>query len=173
MALKDFLCLVCIDEAHTVHQEGYFCPEFQSAVGTIRHLHGLLTIKCSIIVMLATFRSVDQDIITALLGIPPSMVMWLELSCQQIRFDAVCCGNPIAFVTSSMKHDTTLSLSNKTIIYTNSKMKAQGTLTDACETVLDYAKSDGELIPITGDDELQFKVFVMQVFAQNYKESAA
>jgi hypothetical protein len=30
-----------------------------------------------------------------------------------------------------------------------------------------------EVIPITGDDGLQFKVFVMHAFAQNYKESAA
>jgi superfamily II DNA helicase RecQ len=135
IALKDFLCLVCIDEAHTVHQDGYFCLEFQSAVGTIQHLHGLLTIKCSIIVMLATFRQVDQDIITALLAMPPSMVMWLELSRRQICFNTVRCGNPTVSVTSSMEQDATLSSSNKTIVYSNSKMKAQGTLTDACETL--------------------------------------
>jgi hypothetical protein len=52
-------------------------------------------------------------------------------------------------------------------------MKAQGTLTDVCEKVLEYVKSDGEEIPITGDDGLQFKVFVMHAFAQNYEESAA
>jgi superfamily II DNA helicase RecQ len=75
IASKDFHCLVCIDEAYTVHQDDYFCPEFQTAEGTIQHRHGLLTIECSIIVMSATFRQVDQDIITALLGMPPSMVM--------------------------------------------------------------------------------------------------
>ncbi len=58
-------------------------------------------------------------------------------------------------------------------VYTHSKMKAQGTLTDACETVLDYAKSDGEVIPITGDDGLEIKFFVMHAFAQNYDDSAA
>ena len=53
-------------------------------------------------------------------------------------------------------------------------MKAQGTLTHACESVLTYAKTaDGEVIPITGDDGFQFKVFVMHAFAQNYEESAA
>jgi hypothetical protein len=118
--IEGFFCLVCIDEAHTVHQDGYFCLEFQSAVGTIQHLHGLLTIKCSIIVMLATFRQVDQDIITALLVMPPSMVMWLELSCQRICFNTVRYGNPTVSVTSSMKQDDTLSSSNKTIVYTNS-----------------------------------------------------
>ncbi len=35
IASKDFLHLVCIDEAHSVHQDGYFCLEFLSAVGTI------------------------------------------------------------------------------------------------------------------------------------------
>jgi hypothetical protein len=52
-------------------------------------------------------------------------------------------------------------------------MKVQGTPTDAFEKVLEYVKSDGEVIPITGDDRLQFKVFVVHAFAQNYKESAA
>ena len=52
-------------------------------------------------------------------------------------------------------------------------MKTQGSLSDACDKVLDYAKSDGVVIPITGDDGLQCKVFVMYAFAQNYKESAA
>ncbi len=49
-----------------------------------------------------------------------------------------------------------------------------GTLTHACESVLSYAKTaDGEVIPITRDDGLHFKVFVMHAFAKNYKESAA
>ena len=65
-------------------------------------------------------------------------------------------------VTLSMKQDATLSLMNKTIVHTiNSKMMAQGTLTDACKSVLTYTKTDGEVIPIAGDDGLQFKVFVM------------
>ena len=37
-------------------------------------------------------------------------------------------------------------------------MKAQGTLTDAFKTVLDFAKSDGGVISITGKDGLQFRV---------------
>jgi hypothetical protein len=90
-----------------------------------------------------------------------------------MHFDAVCFGNPIASVTSSMNQDATLSLSNTTIAYTYSKMKTQGTLTDAFETVLDYGKSDGEVIPITGDNGLKFKVLVIHAFAQNYQESAA
>ncbi len=52
-------------------------------------------------------------------------------------------------------------------------MQAQGTLTDVSEKVLEYVKSDGEVTPITSDDGLQFKVFVMHVFTQNYEESAA
>jgi hypothetical protein len=39
-------------------------------------------------------------------------------------------------------------------------MTAQGTLKDACEKVLEFLESDGEVITITGDDGLQFKVFV-------------
>jgi superfamily II DNA helicase RecQ len=102
---KNFLWIVCIDEAHTVHQDGLFRPEFKSAIGTLCFIHGLLTVKCSIIAMSATFRKVDQDIITKLLGRPPSMVMWLELSRQQICFDTVCSGNPTASITLAMKQD--------------------------------------------------------------------
>ncbi len=151
-----------------------FRHEFKTAVDAIRQIHGLLlSVKCSIIAMSATFRKVDQDVITHLLGSPPSSVMWLELSCRRIRFDAVCCGNPTASITSAMKQDASMSSTNKTIAYTNSKMKAQGSLSEACDKVLEYAKSDGVVIPITGDDRLQFKVFVMHAFAQNYEESAA
>ncbi len=173
MASLNFIQLLCIDEARTVHQEGLFRPEFKSAVDAIRQIHRLLSVKCSIIAMSANFRKVDQDVITHLLGRPPSLVMWLELSRRRIRFDAVCCGNPTASITSAMKHDVSMSSSNKTIAYTNSKMKAQGSLSDACDKVLEYAKSDGVVIPITGDDGLQFKVFVMHAIAQNYEENVA
>ncbi len=71
----------------------------------------------------------------------------------------MCCKNLISSVTSSIKQNAKLSLSNKTITYTNSKMKVQGTLTgDAFKIVLDFAKSDGGVISITGEDRLQFRV---------------
>ncbi len=115
----EFIWILCIDEAHTVHQDGLFRPEFKSALDAIRQIHRLLSVKCSIIAMSATFQKVDQDVITHFLGHPPSLVMWLELSCHPIRFDAVCCGNPTASITSAMKQDASMSSSNKTIAYTN------------------------------------------------------
>jgi superfamily II DNA helicase RecQ len=113
IASKNFLWLVCIDKAHTVHQNGLFRPEFKSVIDTLCLIHGLLTVKCSIIAMLTTFRKVDQDVITNLLGRLPSMIMWLELSCQQIRIDAVCSGNPSASITLAMKQDAPFSQSKK------------------------------------------------------------
>jgi hypothetical protein len=89
IASKNFLWLVCMDEAHTVHQDGLFCLEFKFAIDTLCRNHGLLIVKCSIIAMSATFQKVDQDVITILLGRPPSMVMWLESSHQQNCFNAV------------------------------------------------------------------------------------
>ena len=35
IAMKNFIRLICIDEAHTVHQDSCFRPEFDSAVGTL------------------------------------------------------------------------------------------------------------------------------------------
>ena len=61
IASKYFLCLIRIDEAHTMQQDSFFWPEYKLAVGTISYLHGLLSVGCSIIVMLATFKQVDQD----------------------------------------------------------------------------------------------------------------
>ena len=99
MASMNFIWLLCIDDAHTVYHNGLFRTEFKSTVNAICQIHRLLSVKCSIVAMSATFRKVDQDVITQLLGWPPSLVMWLELSCLRICYDAVCCGNPTTSIT--------------------------------------------------------------------------
>jgi superfamily II DNA helicase RecQ len=80
--------LICIDEAHTVAQDGQnFRPEFRSAVTTLRNIYEVQQTKCNRIAMSTTFHKCDQDVITTLFGRPPDKVMWLELSCRGIHVD--------------------------------------------------------------------------------------
>ena len=60
-----------------------------------------------------------------------------------------------ASVTLTMKQDTSLKFSNKTVACTYYKMKAQGTLKDTCESILEYAKSNEELL-VTTDFNIRF-----------------
>ena len=117
--------------------------------------------------MLATFRQCAQDIITDLFGSPPNKVMWLELSRRGIHFDVIISGNPLSAVTSSAKQDYKHPTDMQTIVYTNSKQQAVGSISAAMESVLENSSNDREVIPLTGEDELQFKVFTMHAFSQD------
>ena len=163
----NLICLICIDEAHTVAQDGRnFRPEFCSVVTTLRNLYEVQQTKCNRIAMSATFRKCDQDVITTLFGRPPDKVMWLELSRRGIHFDVIVSGNPIGGVTSSSKEDYKYETDMQTIVYSNSKQQAVGFISAAMESVLEKSPNDGEVIPLTGDDGLQFKVYTMHAFSQ-------
>ena len=95
--------------------------------------------------------------------------MWLELSRRGIHFDVIVSGNPIGGVTSSSKEDykyKTDMQCMQTIVYSNSKQQAVGSISAAMESVLEKSPNDGEVIPLTGDDGLQFKVYTMHAFSQ-------
>jgi hypothetical protein len=115
--------------------------------------------------MSATFHQCDQDVITDLFGRHPNKVMWLELSCRGIHFDVIISGNQLFAVTSSSKQDYKTDM--QTIVYTNSKQQAVGSISSAMEYVLENSPNNGEVIPLTGDDGLQFKVFTMHAFSQD------
>ena len=92
--------------------------------------------------------------------------MWLELSRRGIHFDVIVSGNPIGGVTSSSKEDYKYETDMQTIVYSNSKQQAVGFISAAMESVLETSPNDGEVIPLTGDDGLQFKVYTMHAFSQ-------
>jgi hypothetical protein len=54
----------------------------------------------------------------------------------------------------------------QTIVYSNSKQQAVCTISAAMESVLEQSPNDGEVIPLTSDDGLQFKVYTMHAFSQ-------
>lgn len=62
LAQKDFICLLCIDEAHYIEQHGRcFRPEFNVAVEQMKVLYDMMPTKGPVIAMSATYRKVDQQ----------------------------------------------------------------------------------------------------------------
>jgi hypothetical protein len=114
--------------------------------------------------MSATFRQSDQDIISNLFGQTPDKIMWLELSWQGIHFDVIISGSPSTSITQTVVQDYKYPTQMKTIIYTNLKKHA---IANAMENVIQQSRNFGEVIPLTRDDGLQFKVFTMHAFAND------
>jgi hypothetical protein len=117
--------------------------------------------------MSATFRQSDQDVISNLFGQTPDKSMWLELSWQEIYFDVIISGSPSTSIMQSVMQDYTYPMQMKTIIYTNSKKQAIVAIKNAMENVIQQSHDSGEVIPLTGDDSIQFKDFTMHAFANN------
>ena len=69
LALKNLIQQICIDEAHSVAQDGRnFRPEFRSAVKMLQSIYDGQIKKCNRIAMSATFRQCNQNVITDLLA---------------------------------------------------------------------------------------------------------
>ncbi len=106
LASKDYIRLIVIDEAHAVNQDGRdFRPEFRVAVKTLKSLYDSQPKKCNRLVMSATFRKVNQDVITDLYQKQPDEIIWLELSRRRIVFNINVCGIPSVSITSSVSQD--------------------------------------------------------------------
>jgi superfamily II DNA helicase RecQ len=68
IAKRGYLRLICIDEAHSIEQDGRsFRPEFVSAAQNLMMLHNMMPTKCSIVCMSATFRMSDQNTVSGIL----------------------------------------------------------------------------------------------------------
>ena len=119
--------------------------------------------------MSATFQKIDQRTCVRYLGQEPGKVIWTEMSRRRIFFDVQISGNPSASVRSSLKVDYQTHLSDannnksnesarpmKVIIYTNSKKKAEESLTPSAEKVLDSLGIEGEVMPLTGHRRLWY-----------------
>ena len=178
LAKMNLISVLCVDEAHKIEQSGRsFRPEFGFAMENIQYLHDIMERKCPRILMSATFRKIDQRTCVRYLGQEPGKVIWTEMSRRRIFFDVQISGNPSASVRSSLKVDYQTHLSDannnnsnesgrpmKVIIYTNSKKKAEESLTPSAEKVLDSLGIEGEVMPLTGDCGIMQKVFLMAAF---------
>jgi hypothetical protein len=178
LATKGLVRLMVIDEAHCVNQDGRnFRPEFKSAVRTLKSIHAAQRDPPSIIAMSATFRQDDQNVIADLLGCPPDKVIWLELARRGIKFEVVVSGNPLSSISKRVSRDYRVETDLKTIVYTNSKTQALGSIMNAMENILELAEARWRasgvsndfrspvVMAMTGDDGMQFKVRTMHAFA--------
>ena len=88
----------------------------------------------------------------------------MELSWQGIYFDVVISGNPSSSRTTSVTQDYKNPTDLKTIIYTNSKQQDMWTNTNAIESAQVQSPNSGKVMPMTGEDGLQFKDITMYTF---------
>jgi len=169
LAQKDFICLLCIDEAHYIEQQGRcFRPEFNVAVEQMKVLYDMMPIKGPVIAMSATYRKVDQQTVAKKLGLKPNFIIWTDMGRRDIFFEVVVSGNPTMSVQSCLAHDYSSHRNIQTIIYTNSKKKAESSLVSMAENVLEKNCIQGEVMPITGSSGLMEKTFVMEAFARPF-----
>ena len=114
---------------------------------------------------------------------PPDRVIWRELSRRGIAFDVVISGGPTSSIMHSLTEDYRYPTTMKTIVYTNSKTLAMGSLTTVLvlENMLEKCEDSwrrmghesflpGRVISFTGDDGLQCKVFVMCAWASDVSD---
>ena len=110
-----------IDEAHSVAQDGLnFHQEFVLAMKMLNKLFNNQQTPCNCIAMSATLLKADQDIITNLLKRPHNRVIWLELSCQGVKFDVIVSGCPTLSGMQIVMQDYKYPTNMKMIVYTNS-----------------------------------------------------
>jgi superfamily II DNA helicase RecQ len=177
LSSKSFIRLIVIDEAHCIAQDGRdFRPEFRAAMMSLKQIHENSPNRCNRIAMSATFRRDDQEKISDLWTRMPDSVIWHELSRRGITFNVRVSGTPSATITRCLIVDYRDPTDLKTIVYTNSKTAALGSLTDSLEKVLETCEEQwrkqghtdifrGMVIAMTGDDGVQMKVFTMHAFA--------
>ncbi len=89
--------------------------------------------------MLATFRQLDQAVITGLLKQAPNHVIWLELSRWGIQFDVIISSSPSSSITRSVSQDYKYETDMKAIIYTKLKQQVMGGIMSAMESVMPVA----------------------------------
>jgi hypothetical protein len=116
--------------------------------------------------MSATFRQEDQDELSKHLNIKPTFIVWTDMNRRRIFFDVQVSGSPSTSIRTSLEFDFRTDPAIKVIIYTNSKVKAEETLTPMVENVLESNGVTGEVMPLTGDSGLMEKTFIMEAFAR-------
>ncbi len=128
--------LIVTKKAHCLVQDGRdFWPKSQSVVTTLKMLYDNQPSKCRQIVMSATFCKLDQDVITEIYGQAPNKIILLNLSQQGIIFVVNISGNLSSLILNSVTQDYKHPANLKTIVYTNSKQQAKGTLTDSMQAI--------------------------------------
>ena len=89
LAAKDYISVLCVDEAHSVNIYESFRPEFKESIQTLKAIYEACNKKPTRIVMSATMRVEDQQRIDELWGASPDFIVWTEMNRHRIFIDIV------------------------------------------------------------------------------------
>ena len=105
----------------------------------------------------ATFGQSDQDKLTNITGKQPTSVYWGEMSRRNIQIVVEIHGQTKLQIKNKLMQDYAKDPFQKVLLYTNSKMNAQDSLTPMAQSVLKSLNIKGEVISFTGDDGIKMK----------------
>jgi superfamily II DNA helicase RecQ len=165
LANRGLISVFCIDEAHSINRQRHFRPEFVDAALFMKTLYESQPEKRPFVAMSATFRREDQQSLFDLLKLEPTFVAWTDMNRRRIFFDVQVSGNPLLSIKSSLEFDFRTNPDIKAIVYTNSKRKAEESISPMAIKVLESSGVDGEVMALTGDSGLMEKMFIMEAFS--------
>ena len=144
LARRGFISYFCIDEAHEVEQSGRsFRPVFKEAVAFIPRLLRLMPRPAPVILLSASMRTKDEDVVTQLLGDMSPNVLCGPLARRNIKFTVSISGNPAKSLTTSARSHFHGSPEFQQIWFTHSRTNAEGSLLNAALTELEHNRADG------------------------------
>jgi superfamily II DNA helicase RecQ len=169
MAKRDLFSLFCIDEAHSVHQDGRaFRVQFNDAVKGIQTLHSLQSQSAPRLIMSATLRPEDQNYVTNLLGQTKPVEMMGDLSRRETRFSVFITGRASSSLYRSAAKDMEQFTEAQQIWYSNSAMSAEEVMVPKADELLQkYVHPTGKesvAMSFTGSDGLILKTALMSAF---------
>ena len=166
LARRGFISYFCIDEAHEVEQSGRsFRPVFKEAVAFIPRLLRLMPQRAPRIILSASMRKRDEDVVTKLLGDMSPNVLCGPLARRNIKFTVSISGNEAKSLTTSAQSHLHGSPEFQQIWFTHSRTNAEGSLLNAALTELEHNRAGGGPNSIahsfTGGDGIMMKATTM------------
>ena len=181
LAKRNLITNVFVDEAHTIHRDGQsgssFRAEFDTAYINLLDMIATMETPPNICVMSATLRQEYQNTITKLskrLFRRPTIVCWGPMTRRNIKFGVHIFGSPSAAIKRELQSVYETDRDAKVIVYTNSKLNAEGTLTNIAQSIIDsIAELTGVAIALTGDCGIMMKTFLMAAFCGKTDDQVA
>ncbi|KAL7526440.1 hypothetical protein ACHAXR_003455 [Thalassiosira sp. AJA248-18] len=168
LAKRNIITSVFIDEAHSIHRDGYngsnFRPEFDAAFTNLSSIVNSQERTPNFAIMSATLRNEYQDTITKLNKKKPTVVCWGNMSRRNISITVDVKGQPSTAIKRELTRLYKEDKGRKVLIYTNSKSNAETTLTNQSEAVLADLHITADVIALTGDCGIMMKSYLMAAF---------
>ncbi|KAL7539694.1 hypothetical protein ACHAXR_009496 [Thalassiosira sp. AJA248-18] len=168
LAKRNLITSVFVDEAHSIHRDGYngskFRPEFDSALANLIAITNKQQRPPNFTFMSATLRNECQDTITKITKRNPTVVCWGNMDRRNITFSVHIYGQPSSAIKRELSKIYKDNAKCKVLIYTNSKTNAETTLTNLSEAVLKGLHIVGDVIALTGDCGIMMKSYLMAAF---------